>query len=45
MDGTAFLDENIIFEEPAMWLSRERTPQTEKTSRARALRGEHGYLI
>ena len=40
--ATAFLDKNVIFEEPAMWLSRERTPQTEEASRARALRGEHG---
>ena len=40
--ATAFLDKNVIFEEPAMWLPRERIPQTEETSRARALRGEHG---
>lgn len=32
---TTFLDENVIFEEPAMRLSGERTLLTEKTLRAK----------
>lgn len=36
----AFLDENVMFKEPSIWLYGERTFQTEETSREKALRGQ-----